>query len=76
MRASRHPQLGRVVASYNRAVSELLDDPMNGYAGFTPDPTPELQRLVQREGFANLRHFYAVVARRTSERFVFFNLEA
>lgn len=74
MRASHHPQLGRVVAQYLRTLNDLMDDPISAQVGFMPDPTPQLEQLVQREGFTNLQHFHAVVQWRTSHRFTHFNL--
>ncbi len=74
MKASKHPQLGRVIALVIRANGEMLDDPMNDYAGFTPAPTPELEKIVRKEGFANLQHFRSVVSKRSSPRFAYFNL--
>lgn len=74
MKASQHPQLGRVTAIMQRAAFDLQNDPMNDYAGFTPDSTPQLERIVQKEGFANLRHFEAVVQKRTTSRWAYMNL--
>lgn len=74
MRASQHQELGRVVAAVSKAETELLGDPMNAHVGYTPDPTPALEKMVRAEGFANLRHFAAVVEKRTSARWAHFNL--
>ena len=74
MRASQHPQLGRVVAEIIKTANDLENDPMNDYAGFTPDATWALDAIIKREGFANGFHFIAVVQRRTSDRWVHFNL--
>ena len=73
-RPSRHPNLGRVVATIVRAADELENDPMNDYAGFTPDVLPALEALVREEEFANVAHFLAVVERRASPRWAHFHL--
>ena len=66
--------LGKCVAEYQRAAASLLEDPMNDYAGFTPDPDWYLRKLVQRHGFLNLEHFREEVVLRTSARWAHFNL--
>ena len=74
MKASQHKQLGLVVSRVQAAVNGILGDPMNDYAGFTPDPTSQVEAIVQEAGFANTEHFDAVVAARTSARWMHFNL--
>lgn len=69
-----HPQLGRVVTQFNKIANDVQEDPMNDYAGFTPDPTPLLERFVKSEGFDNLEHFRVAVAARTSGRVAYFQL--
>lgn len=74
MKASNHPQLGRVVAEVSRTINGNENDPMNAYAGFTPSSEWAVEKIVKAEGFANTRHFAAVVARRTSPRWAYMNL--
>lgn len=73
MRPSRHPQLGRVLGEMLAAVQGYEDDPMNAHVGFTPDVSWELERIVKREGFANVQHFDAVLLARCSHRWLHCN---
>lgn len=74
MKPSQTKNLGMITARVIKASNDLLNDPMNDYAGFTSDPTPILEKMVQEEGFSNLTHFAKVVERRTSGRWAYLNL--
>lgn len=73
MKPSLCSNLGAVVAAINKAHDDLNDDPMNDYAGFTPDPTPHLEEMARQHGFANTTHLYAVVKQRTSAKWAYHN---
>lgn len=65
--------LGRIVGRLNSAADSLLDDPMNDYAGFVPDPMPALERVAREEGFDSIAEVLDAVEDRTSARWVHFN---
>lgn len=65
-------QLGVVVGALMQAEEDLYADPMNDYAGFTPDPTPQLLEIMAQHGWT-LRELQKALLERTSARWVFFN---
>jgi hypothetical protein len=69
-----HPQLGRVAAELIRIMDGYENDPISQQHGIFPDYTQDMLLAVRREGFANLRHFYAVLRERAGERWVHHNM--
>lgn len=58
-------QVGKAFGAVMRAYGDMMNDPMNDYTGYTPDPMPGLIRVARGEGW-ELDDLLAEVIRRTS----------
>ena len=74
MKASNLQNLGQVVGQVVAALKGYDEDPIGVECGIYADPTLAIERVVKKAGFANVRHFEAVVQKRTSSRWVYFHL--
>lgn len=65
--------LGTVLGQLAKAHDELVDDPMNDYAGFTPDPSPQLRAIASKLGWEPADIKRELTQRGVTEQWLYFN---